>query len=668
MKKPNRLINEKSPYLLQHAYNPVDWYPWSEEAFRKAKEEDKIIFLSIGYSSCHWCHVMERESFEDEEVADILNRYFVPIKVDREERPDVDSLYMDVCMMINGSGGWPLNVFLTPDRKPFFALTYIPRYQRYGMMGIIELLQTIQNVWTTRREEVIRSSNEITYSIERYFNLKPSEGSSKNIPSQSEIVGELVNYYTNTSSTKNKFPTFHNFFYLYDYIKKTNDIKTINIIHKILKEIRLSGTYDQVGGGFHRYSTDPYWILPHFEKMLYDQAFAMSAYSLFYNITKDELFKETVLEIYEYLERELLSPEGAFFCSEDAESGGCEGEFYIWTTKELSSILGDEYQMFEKFFELSDDGNYEEETTHRKNGKNVLFFKKELIDGLAYEEYLDIKKLLLKLREERSKREKPSKDTKILTDWNGMVAYALSLSGVLVDDDRMLKASRRCVDFLITNLYKDGKLYHRYADGEVAIDGILDDYSYLILSLLQTYQLMLEDKYLEYAYELTKKCIECFYDPLRGGFYLSEGRDTPVRKKEFIDTSYPSGNSVMLKNLIILYNITYDSQLEEMIEKTIQTSSLYSYHTSSVFFYHCNEVWRDGLKKIVIVGNTNEDIRPIIKLYPTHTVVVKKSNYTTRICSEMESFKEDGFYVCVGRSCLPRMSSVQEVLSQISRF
>lgn len=402
--------------------------------------------------------------------------------------------------------------------------------------------------------------------------------------------------------------------------------------------------------------------------MLYDQAFAMIAYSLFYNLTNDELFKETVLEIYEYLERELLSPEGAFFCSEDAESGGREGEFYIWTTKELSSILGNDYQKFKTFFELSDDGNYEEEATHSKTGKNIIFFRKELIDRLTYEEYIDIKKLLLKLRIERSKREKPSKDKKILTDWNGMVAYAMSLSGVLVDDDRLLKASKRCVDFLITNLYKDGKLYHRYADGEIAIDGMLDDYSYLILSLLQTYQITLEDKYLEHAYKLTKKCIERFYDVSNGGFYLSEGKDTPVRKKEFIDTSYPSGNSIMLNNLIRLYNITYDSQLEEIIEKTIQISSLYSYHTSSVFFYHCNEVWKEGVKKIIIVGNSNEDIKSIMKHYPTRTVIVKKSDYTTMICSEMEDFKEEGFYICIGRSCLPRVSSIQEVLSQISKF
>ncbi|MCX8028597.1 MAG: thioredoxin domain-containing protein [Brevinematales bacterium] len=669
MKNPNRLINEKSPYLLQHAYNPVDWYPWGEEAFEKAKKEDKPIFLSIGYSSCHWCHVMERESFEDEEVAKVLNEYYIPVKVDREERPDIDNLCMNVCLMINGSGGWPLNVFLTSDRKPFFATTYIPRYTKYGVMGIVDLLKTIYNVWISRRDEILNSSNNIIYLLDKYFNNHEMVTIDTNIYSvSSKTIEELLEYYlTVENPNSRKFPTFHNFILIYDYLKANKDEKLMRKSLRVLREIRLGGIYDQVGGGFHRYSTDVYWILPHFEKMLYDQAFGIVAYSLFYDLTHDELLKQTVIEIFEYLISNLLDREGGFLSSEDAESNGFEGEYYTWSTDEIKFLLEDSYLFFYDYFYLEDDGNFLEEATKKKTGKNVLVFKKRYVDSLRYDEYLRIKSLISRLRLERDKRSKPLKDNKVLTDWNGMVIFALALAGILLDREDMIETSKKAAEFIISRLYLDGNLYHRYCDGEVAVEGMLDDYAFLAMGLFQLYQATFDDRYLQYAIEITKKGIEKFFDSKSGGFFISNSYELPIKTKEFSDSSYPSGNSVMLRNVVILYNIICDSLLENVIQRTVDIS--YSYFISSLlsftFLLYSINLWMRELNKVIVVDKDVKDAIKIVKCFPTNTLILLKSGYLNSVSGIFSSIKGKGFFVCRGKTCLPEVQDVDDVISRI---
>lgn len=665
---PNRLINEKSLYLRQHAYNPVDWYPWGEEAFKRAKDENKIIFLSIGYSSCHWCHVMERESFEDKEVAEVLNKYFIPIKVDREERPDIDNLYMNVCMVLNGTGGWPLNVFLTPDKKPFFATTYIPRYSKYGTIGIIELLTTINNLWKEKPQEIINSSESIIDYLKKIFYTKLPNNQPNLTDITNKVSNKLLDYYLDKSVYKlNKFPTFHNFIFLYDYLIKTKDKNSLNLIRKILREIRLGGVYDQIDGGFHRYSTDSEWILPHFEKMLYDQAFGMIAYSLFYQLTEDEIFRITVEEIFNYLTNNLTSEEGGFFCSEDAESDNEEGGFYTWTIDELRNILKQEYSEFSKFFYLKEEGNFQEEATSKQTGKNVITFKKEYIQNLNIEDYKHLRKLLNLLKLQRDKRIKPKKDTKILTDWNGMTILGLCISGLILNDKNMINHAIKCADFLISNVYVDKTLYHRYYDKEVGIDGFLDDYAFLIAGLFELYKTTLNEKYLKIAIQLCEETIEKFFDEKTKSFVITYSDELPLKPKEFLDSSYPSGNSVMINNLLTLYHITGSKEIEKILEDSINTAYSFSTHflQSSTFLLHTLNLWNGEVIKLFIHNKPIKEINEITSKYPINLIPIVKSEFIDKISSISQDISQEGFYICKGTTCLPKVDTIDEVLKKL---
>ena len=576
--KGNRLIHEKSPYLLQHAYNPVDWYPWGGEAFEKAKTEDKPIFLSIGYSTCHWCHVMEKESFEDPEVAELMNEAFVSIKVDREERPDLDHLYMTVCQMMTGSGGWPLNLVVTPDKKPFFAATYIPKGSRFGRTGMMELVPRIRDIWRTRQKDVLESADSITSALTSVE--KETSGKELGLPVLETAYADLAKRFDQTYggfSGAPKFPTPHNFLFMLRYWKRSGDPTALKMVEKTLQEIRQGGIYDQIGFGFHRYSTDREWLVPHFEKMLYDQAMLATAYLEAYQATRKKIYADTAKEIFTYVIRDMKSPEGAFYSAEDADSEGVEGKFYVWTEAEFRELFDkEEADLLARVFHVEKQGNFREETRAKSAGNNILYLGKSLTEtcsdlGIPFaelEERIDAaRRKAFKVRE---KRIHPHKDDKILTDWNGLMIAALAKGGLVFEEKSFENEARLAADFIMSRM-KDtnGRLLHRYREGEAGIIANLDDYAFMIWGLIELYEASFDVKYLRWALELNESMLEHFWDSAGGGFFFTpdDGENLLVRKKEVYDGAIPSGNAVAMHNLLRLARLTGRSEFDEQASR-----------------------------------------------------------------------------------------------------
>ncbi|MCQ1535216.1 thioredoxin domain-containing protein [Methanosarcina sp. KYL-1] len=576
--QPNRLINEKSPYLLQHAYNPVDWYPWGEEAFEKARKENKPIFLSIGYSTCHWCHVMAHESFEDHEVAKLMNRAFVSIKVDREERPDIDNIYMTVCQIILGRGGWPLNIIMTPDKKPFFAGTYIPKKTRFSQTGMLELVPRIQEIWERQHEEVLDSAEKITATIQNMVTESAGEGLGEAVLQEAyeELLDSFDRNYGGFERAP-KFPAPHKLFFLLRYWRRSGNPEALHMVEHTLDYMQRGGIHDHLGSGFHRYSTDDMWVVPHFEKMLYDQALLASAYSEAYQATGNELYRETARGVLDYVLRDLTSPEGGFYCGEDADVEGEEGRYYLWTLEEVQSTLDpEEADLIIKMFNLKEEGNFEEEIRGKKTGANILYMARSP-GGLSAklnvppQEIEDRVKLAReKLHEARKKRKRPSRDDKILTDWNGLMIAALAKGFRTFGEERYLKAAEKAADFILKTLYSPQKrLLHRYRDGVAGIAGTADDYAFLVHGLLELYEAGFELRYLKAAISLNRELLEHFWDTTQGGlFFTADDSEALIfKKKEFTDAAIPSGNSIEMLNLLRLSRITADTDLEETAER-----------------------------------------------------------------------------------------------------
>ncbi|ERI89692.1 hypothetical protein HMPREF1982_04557 [Clostridiales bacterium oral taxon 876 str. F0540] len=567
--KANRLVNEKSPYLLQHAYNPVDWYPWSDEAFAKAKAEDKPIFLSVGYSTCHWCHVMERESFEDEEVAELLNKYFISIKVDKEERPDIDSIYMTVCQALTGSGGWPMTILMTPDKKPFYAGTYFPKKSKYGRPGLMDVLFSVEEAWRTKKSDLISSSEEIVKAIG-----KPDTGKSKNRLSRAsvkEAYKELKDSFDPVYGgigEAPKFPIPHNLLFLMRYYYLYEDKKALEIVEKTLEGMYKGGIFDHVGFGFSRYSVDRKWLVPHFEKMLYDNALLAIAYTEAYQITRKELYKETTEKIFKYILEVMTSEEGGFYCAEDADSEGVEGKFYVWDLKEVLSVLGEkEGKIYCDYYNITERGNFE--------GKSIPNLIAQEIYELENDK--DLKDKLDKAREKlfnyRDKRVHPHKDDKILTSWNGLMIAAFAYAGRVFGKDEYTEAAIKAVRFILEKLVNsEGRLLARYRDKESAHLAYLEDYAFLIWGLIELYENTLDKAYLDKAVNLNKEMIKQFWDEKEGGFYLysKDAEELIIRPKEVYDGAIPSGNSVAALNLIRLSRLAESREFEEMAEKQFE--------------------------------------------------------------------------------------------------
>jgi len=562
----NRLAREKSPYLLQHAHNPVDWYPWGDEAFELARSRDCPVFLSIGYSTCHWCHVMERESFEDGEIASSMNRAFVCVKVDREERPDVDHVYMMACQMMTGSGGWPLTILLTPDRRPFFAATYIPP------AAMRSFIPRVEAAWREQREGLLSDAGRVAEALSRSMETERRSVEKLDVLRRSyhELSARFDAGYGGFG-TRPKFPSPHTFLFLLRYWKRTGEDDAITMVERTLERMRRGGIFDQIGYGFHRYSTDAQWLVPHFEKMLYDQALLLLAYTEAFQAAKRDDFKRVASEIAEYVMRDLSAPEGGFFSAEDADSEGVEGKFYVWTEDELQAILGDDTALASAYFGVMPEGNYLDEATGRTTGANILNMPRpegEVASALG----LDVETLRARvelIRERllavRSKRVRPHLDDKVLTDWNGLMIGALARSGrVLARPDHVARAVR-AADFVEAKMTTpDGTLRHRFRDGDAAIEGMLDDYAYLAWGLLELYEATFDERHLERALGVTRTMIELFNDESSGGFFMTRhgAEGLLARPREVYDGATPSGNSVAAMNLVRLARFTGDMEYD----------------------------------------------------------------------------------------------------------
>jgi uncharacterized protein len=573
---PNRLIHEKSPYLQQHAYNPVNWYPWSPEAFELARREDKPIFLSIGYSTCHWCHVMEHESFEDPDVAAVMNESFVSVKVDREERPDVDNVYMKVCQLVTGSGGWPLTIIMTPDQRPFFAATYIPKENRLGHVGLLDLIPRIRRFWTERRSEVESSSGEIVAALQRISSVSAgSAPGAQALDATFEALSAQFDPQYGGFGRSMKFPTPHTLLFLLRYSRRHHNAHAMEMVEKTLEAMRCGGIYDHVGFGFHRYSTDSQWHVPHFEKMLYDQALLVLAYAEAFQATRRDAYQRTAREVLEYVSRVMTSPEGGFYSAEDADSEGVEGKFYLWNEREIEDLLTPaEARLVIRAFGVTAQGNFEESDLERTNILHLVATQEEVAPRLGIpeqewrERWAGARATLFETRE---KRVHPHKDDKILTDWNGLMLAAFARAAQVFDAPEYASAAVRCADFLLNSMRSSaGGLLHRYRAGEAAIEGHLDDYAFLVWGLIELYEATFDPRWLERALELNSLMVRDFWDSEHSGFYFTSERAESilVRSKEFYDGAVPSGNSVAILNLLRLARMTGRTDLEKKAELT----------------------------------------------------------------------------------------------------
>ncbi len=593
------MIKEKSPYLLQHAHNPVEWYPWGEEAFAKAKQENKPVFLSIGYSTCHWCHVMEKESFENQDIAKLMNDCFVAIKVDREERPDIDATYMNAVTAMTGQGGWPLSVFLTPEKMPFYGGTYFPPEPRWGSVGFKDLLQSVYEAWLNKQDQILKASQSITSILkERY--TKKSLGRKQ---LTQEILKTAYQQFEESFDSQYggfgyapKFPMGHNLSFLLSYWLRTREERSLEMVKKTLTAMAQGGIYDQIGGGFHRYSTDPQWQIPHFEKMLYDQAILAKIYLEGYQATGNEFYGQIGSEVLDYVLRDLQNKEGGFFCAEDADSLDIslnvgessenfhekkEGAFYLWRWEDLKDLVDKEtFEIMSFHFGIEKNGNAQYDPHGEFVGKNVLSIAHDLEETADHFKKLptEIHKIIRKAKEKlivsRQKRPRPHLDDKILVDWNGLTISSLALGYMVLNKPQYLQAAERATQFIFQHLMDEGgRLYHRYRDGQGGILGTLDDFAFFIHGLLDLYFASFQVEYLRKAILLSKEMIRLFWDDKEGGFFLTpcDGEELIVKQKEIYDGAIPSGNSFAALVLVRLYHLTQDQQWLDKLQRLFET-------------------------------------------------------------------------------------------------
>ncbi len=677
-KKPNRLINEKSPYLLEHAYNPVDWHPWGQEAFAKAKAEDKPIFLSIGYSTCHWCHILMAESFEDEKTAAILNEKFVPIKVDREERPDLDEVYMKAVTSLTGQGGWPLSVFLTPDLKPFYGGTYFPPVPRHGLPGFPEVLNFIADTWKSKRQEVVQSSEEITKAISDGYALKGEGTLSKVLLDNAyAVVVSAHDPQFGGFGRPPKFPLPSYLWFLLRYNARTGKGSALNPVMKTLDAMADGGIHDHLAGGFHRYSTDRYWLVPHFEKMLYDNALLSRVYADAYRATRTERYAATARDTLGWILDEMTSPEGGFFSAQDADTAEGEGYYYTWTPSEVADVLGKEDgAILCEYYGVSPDGNFE----GRRSILNVTASPEKTASklGLTAEQ---VEKAMRggrgALLEARRKRNRPRVDDKILASWNGLAISAFACAYQALQDERYLSAAKRSADFILTKMVKKGTspmLLRRYRDGEVAIEGNLEDYSFLIAGLLDLYEASFEKRWMSAAIMLAEEMVGVFWDPEGGGFFMRPPGREIVAIKEGYDGPTPSGNSVAALDLLRLAEFPGNQDFREMAETTLKlfADAMESMPTGYLEMLGAVD-FSFGSKEVVIArgwgpGELSAMVREIQTRYlPTKVLAMADGDPATAQLTEGKpSIKGmPTVYVCENFACKAPVTDVEALRRQL---
>lgn len=595
----NRLIHEKSPYLLQHAHNPVDWYPWGEEAFQAARALDKPIFLSIGYATCHWCHVMEKESFEDPHVAQLLNRCFINVKVDREELPDVDNLYMDFAQsMMAGSAGWPLNVILTPELKPFFAATYLPPSSVHGLMGLVDVVMRIDEAWHgPEREKIVDQAERIVEVFgESIHPLGQEMPFREQVEEMAGLICKMADPIFGGLKGAPKFPIGYQISFMLRYYALMKDSRALFWVERTLEMMHRGGIYDHLGGGFSRYSVDERWLVPHFEKMLYDNAILAQSYLEAWQLTHKNLYKDVCEGVLKYIMRDLRGPEGGFYSAEDADSEGHEGFFYTWPYKEVELALGEKGKLFCEYYHITPNGNFE--------GRNILNTSVSIEEFAAqhHEDPQKLNELFKNQRQQlwdlREKRVHPFKDDKVITPWNGLMIYSLVEAGTAFNNKEFVDAALKAANFIKQNLWKNQHLYRRWRDGEAQFPADLDDYAFLIRGLISLFEANYGTDWLEWAIELTD-ILHYQFKSEGGAFYQTDGKDVNLilRRCQFSDGAEPSGNSIHCENLLRLYQLTDNEVYLDQAEDVLEAAKPYIDTYSPGYCYHLMNVNRYYDKK-----------------------------------------------------------------------
>lgn len=694
-KYTNRLINETSPYLLQHAHNPVDWYAWGDEAFEKARAEDKPVLVSIGYSACHWCHVMEHESFENESTASIMNEHFVCIKVDMEERPDVDQIYMTFVQLTTGRGGWPMNVFLTPEKLPFFGGTYFPPDRRFNMPSWPQILESVAEAWREKRDDLMHSAVDILGEMRRI-----SIGEFKPDSLSEELLDTAFASFDRTFDSANggfggapKFPPAMGLEFLLRYWKRTGNERALEIVRRTAEKMADGGIYDQIGGGFHRYSVDAVWLVPHFEKMLYDNAQLARLYLHLYQITltdgrvsarDSEFFKRIATEILEYVRREMLDPLGGFYSTQDADSEGIEGKFFVWTAGEITEILGEkDAQAFNFFYDVSEEGNFEE-----RNILNVRYSLADAAAALRIDEN-SLSRILdegrKRLFTERAKRIKPFRDEKVLTAWNGLMLAAFAEAAVIFGNEDYLETAKKNADFLLKNLVEAGRdgernsehLLRTWKDGEGKLSAYIEDYANFADGLIELFQVSGEIRYLREAKRLADVMIAEFWDEENGGFFFTarDHEELIVRNKDYNDNATPSGNSVAADVLLRLAKLTGDEKYERYAVTVLRLAASQARRYPQGFgrLLSAIEYHLGGSKEIVLLGDADGALTKAVwsDYIPGKVVVLsdgdgESAGLIPLLADRIMIGGEPTAYICENFTCRQPVTTVEALKEQLS--
>jgi uncharacterized protein YyaL (SSP411 family) len=666
----NRLAREKSPYLLQHQHNPVDWYPWGEEAFAAAKKADKPIFLSIGYSSCYWCHVMEQDSFENEDIARLLNEHFISIKVDREERPDVDSIYMNAVTSMTGQGGWPLSVFLTPERQPFFGGTFFPKAQFSSLLG------KINDTWTSQRTALIHSAEQMSAALQQSASaqIPPEELNNSIFSAALQQLDSSFDPDDGGFGRAPKFPPSASLRLLLRIAKRGGSSNARQMVVETLEKMARGGIFDHLGGGFHRYSTDSHWLVPHFEKMLYDNALLSAAYLEAYQFTNEPMFASVAAETLDYVLRDMHSPEGGFYSAEDAGEVGKEGAFYVWDEAELKRLLSsDEFAEIKQLYGVSTLGNFEHKC-------NILNLQAE--HDWDEKQHVPAAAALQKMKAARQQRPRPHRDDKILTSWNGLMISALSKGYQTLGSAEYLRAAQQAATFLRSHLFSDGRLFRRYREQEAKFSAYLDDYAFVIQSLLDLYESDFDEQWLRWAIELQQTLDKDYWDKAGGGYYFASADDPSLiaRQKNFTDGAEPSGNAVAALNLLRLADFTLDRRYGERAQKIFSAASgmLRHYPQACATLASALDYSLDRAKEIVIIGDAgSEPAQELLRhlrggFFPNKVVALGKGAELDD-SSALAIFRgkkllagKTGLYVCEAGTCKLPTDSWHKALELVS--
>jgi len=673
----NKLGHESSPYLLQHAKNPVHWHAWNEEALGRAKKENKPIFLSVGYSSCHWCHVMAHESFEDEEIAKIMNENFVNIKVDREERPDLDDIYQKACQMTTGQGGWPLSVFLTPDQRPFYVGTYFPALDSYGRPGFGSLCRQLAQSWKEKPKDIEKAADNFMQNLGKLQQHQAPSKIDKSILDEAAInLLQIADATYGGFGQAPKFPNASNLSFMFRYSKLSGISKFQKFALLTLKKMAKGGIFDQIGGGFHRYSTDARWLVPHFEKMLYDNALLPIVYSEAYQITKDPFFGNVVKKTLDYVIREMTSSDGTFFSAQDADTNGEEGQTFVWKKQEIEKILGQDSEIFCIYYDVTDGGNFEGNTILANNiNASSLGFKfgksEPEIENL-------ISKCSEKLLEVRNKREQPGKDDKIITSWNGLMVSAFLSGYRITDDSKYLDAAKQSIDFFESNFEKNHILHRTFKNAEPKLNGYLDDYAYMANASVDMFENTSQPKYLSFATNLANYLITHFWDDSTNGFFFTsdDHEKLIMRPKNNYDLSMPSGNSVAAYVLLKLYHITQNKQFLEIAKKIIESQAISAAENPFAFGYLLNALYLYYQKptEITIINDKNSELVSSLrkKFLPESIMVLVENQSNLEALSKHSFFSGKEFqndkttvFVCKNFSCSLPLSDLSEIEKEL---